>query len=84
MNIKIKLTIAGQELEITMEEARELWLALDKILPAPQTQRPYTAPLPHYHQPTPLPFSPPQYPTITYEGGDYYPSLPPNIRPLDK
>ena len=79
MNIKIKLNIAGQDLEITMEEALELKAALDKLLPAPRQWDPRLlrpalreppSPFPTLHQPSPLP-------TVTCA----YP--PPNIRPSD-
>lgn len=87
MNIKIKLTIAGQDLEVTMEEAQELKSVLDKLLPTlnpldryrplPIPLQQYPQPTPYYRTPTPSPI-----PRVTCAGANY-PPLPENIRPLD-
>lgn len=84
MNIKIKLTIAGQELELTIDEAQELKAALDRILPLTLAQLhkyrapalvPLTAPAPHFHQPGPTPI-----PRITCDAGGFVESAQPDCR----
>lgn len=72
MNLKIKLNIAGQDLELTLEEARELWLTLDKLMPPlprmpvylpPALSEP-PSPFPRPHTPFETPYTPPHYPTV--------------------
>ncbi len=68
MNLKIKLTISGKDLEITMEEARDLQSALNQLLQATCPEKnfdkywreaqPAISPLPYYRQTSPSPLSP--------------------------
>ncbi|MEM0966586.1 MAG: hypothetical protein AAGJ81_10605 [Verrucomicrobiota bacterium] len=73
---KIKLTLAGQEVELTMEHAKELKSVLENLFPSQKVE---TIPFP-VPQPYPVPAAPPiiierwpetpwwQQPTITCDG----------------
>ena len=84
--IKIKLTIAGQDLEVSPAQARELKDVLDKLFPTISPLHQYQQPMPSCHHPAPSPLHPVTCdgPTLLDKsnGARKYHPLPPNISPL--